>query len=333
MLLSSWPMAAQDLRIDVSKRSTPIPKSCVSVAPASIENPVDVAALVKEAICKGDGDMIIEYTYVMNAQVRGKSRRGIIREETTTYEVFIPVLKSGMHTTGILLVTHRNGVPVPPGDLDKERLRTGKRLEKEEEKIARDAPPPLKAGAQITRGMFPLGMYTSTSINRGTFGFGRGGAVLAVNDFLRTCNLTLLRREQKEGRESLVFHFAPRPDAQFDIGEKYMAHLTGEIWIDATDRIVTLLAGWPQVPNQANAPQEVNARVAVPASAERPPAVYVEMMRLRRGIWLPRLVRINGLDYPTLFEHITQDSTWIYSNYVHFFTEIRDTRVDAPTKP
>ena len=56
------PLVAQDARVDVSKRSTAIPKSCESVVPATIEGSVDVAALVREAICKGSGDMLADYT-------------------------------------------------------------------------------------------------------------------------------------------------------------------------------------------------------------------------------------------------------------------------------
>jgi len=44
-----------------------------------------------------------------------------------------------------------------------------------------------------------------------------------------------------------------------------------------------------------------------PGAGERPPAVYVEMMRLPEGVWLPRVVRINALIIE-LFDGITSDS-------------------------
>jgi len=69
------------------------------------------------------------------------------------------------------------------------------------------------------------------------------------------------------------------------------------------------------------------------ASSAAPPAVYAEMMRLREGIWFPRLIRINGLDYPTLFDHITFDSIWTYSDFIHFSTEIKDYKVNTPRIP
>ena len=326
-LCSSLTIAAQNMRVDVSKRAARIPKVCVDVVPASIDGKIDVPGLVKEAICKGAGDMLIEYTYVMKVNSREKDKKGNTKEETTTYEVFIPTLKSGMHTKGILLVTNRNGVAVPPDELEKERLKTGERLEKEENKIASAEAPQPPTDAEERKGMLPIGMYIHSSLNRAAFGMRRGGATLAIDDFLETCDFKLLRREQKDGHGVLVFRFTPQPEAQFSPNGKYIAQLTGEIWIDATERIVTRLVGWPRDE------KDLKANGSVTSSTDRRPAVFVEMMRLNDGTWLPRVVRINGSDYPALFDHIPTDTTWNYSNYIHFSTEIKDFKVRSPDKP
>ena len=319
---SPCPIAAQNMSVDISKRANKIPAACQSVVPASIEGRLDIPALIKEATCKGAGDMLIEYTYVMNIRTRKKEKRGKTNEETTTYEVFIPILKSGMLARGIMLVTSRNGIPVPPAELEKERLKTGERLEKEEDQIAPAGEPAPPTNSDSVKGMLPLGMYTHNTI-RATFGARVGSASLNVGHFLGACDLRLLRRERPEGRETLVFRFAPRRDAHFYDNERYVTQLTGEIWIDATDRIVTRLVGWPRGP----------ATESLTASSTEPPAVYAEMMRLREGIWLPRLIRINGLDYPTLFDRIGFDSIWTYSDFIHFSTEIKDYKVNTPGKP
>jgi hypothetical protein len=324
-LLSSLPVAAQSVRVEVSKRANKIPRACQSIVPASIpasiNDPIDVPALVKEARCKGAGDMLSDYTYVMRVSHREKEKKGNIKEDTTTYEVFIPTLKSGMHTKGILLMTSRNGVPVPAAELEKERLKTGERLEKEENKIAQaDAPAAGPENSPEIKGLLPLGVYNRSGINRSSFGSRTGGASLSILDFLANCDLMFLRREPKDGREVLVFRFTPRPDAKYDVNNKYMAQLTGEVWIDATDRIVTRLAGWPRDPKATTD--------SLPALVQTPPAVYVELMRLREGIWLPRVFRINGMDYPTLFDHVTGDRTSTYSDYIRFTTEVNDVKVN-----
>src|SRR5438105_15772576 len=104
VVISGSSVIAQNVRVEVGKRATAVPKICESVTPAAIDPQVDIPALVKEADCKGAGDMLVEYTYVMQFAKREKDKKGQIKEETTTYEVYIPTLKGGTHTRGVLLV-------------------------------------------------------------------------------------------------------------------------------------------------------------------------------------------------------------------------------------
>jgi hypothetical protein len=303
-------VTAQVAEVKLGKHSTAIPKVCESVAPTSLEGRLDVPALVKEAICKGAGDMIIEYTYVMNI-VRREKKKAQIEEKRWTYEVFIPTLKSGIRTKGILVLTSRDGVVVPPDELEKARLQAAHRLEDEDEKISRQRAPAETKIAPAT-GMKPLGMYVSTNL--------RGNTVLAVSSFLANGELTLLRRETQNDRDTLVFRFFPRPGAQFKENEKYIADVTGEISIDVSDRIVTRLVAWPVLATAEHAD----------AQKERPPAVSLEMVRLKTGVWLPAATRINGVDYPKLFLGDDVDVKTTYTNYIRFSTEIKDVQVNPP---
>ncbi|MBC7909593.1 MAG: hypothetical protein H7Y30_03775, partial [Pyrinomonadaceae bacterium] len=209
--ISTSTVVAQDVRVEVGKRATLIPKVCESITPASLEGKIDVPALVKEAICKGAGDMLIEYTYLMKSTERTRHKKGEIREATTTYEVFMPVFKSGVPARGVLLVTERNGIPVPPDELEKERMRAGERLEKEEKRIERtkvDSQPAKNSAA--VKGLIPLGMYPRTRVNRESFGFNRGRAGINLPAVLMNSDLAFQRREQLNGRDTLVFNFTPR---------------------------------------------------------------------------------------------------------------------------
>jgi len=321
MLLTAFPAFAQNAQVTLAKRANRIPKVCQLVVPASIEGTVDIPALVKEAYCKGAGDMMADYTYTMNSVSRSKDKKGQEKLESTTYEVFIPTLKSGTRGKGIMVVTSRNGVPVPAPELEKERTQAGEKLEKAEEKNARETATPPDSDSNV-QGMLPLGMYTHTTNSHSSF-TSKGSAALAIHTFLKTCELTLVRRVQIDGRDTLVFSFRPRPDAQFDANEKYIAQLTGEIWIDAQDRIVTRLAGRPSL--TAN---DTNPADQAQPSGERAPAVYVEMMRLPEGAWLPHVIRINGADYQKLFDGITKESVSTFGNYIRFSTEIKDVKVN-----
>src|SRR5207253_5911091 len=104
-------------------------------------------------------------------------KKGQTKEETTTNEVFIPTLKSGTHAKGILVVTSRNGVPVPASELEKTRKEAGERLEKAEEKNARETPSPAETNSDV-KGMLPLGMYAHSAINHSSF-TSKGSTVLA----------------------------------------------------------------------------------------------------------------------------------------------------------
>ena len=335
MLLSALPVLAQNAQVTVGKQAGRIPKACESVVPASIAGTVDIPALVKEAYCKGAGDMIAEYSYVMNSLGRSVDKNGKTTEGSTTYEVFIPTLKSGTKGKGILVVTARDGVPVSAAELEKSRKEAGERLEKAEEKNARERPS-VPATNSSVKGMLPLGMYTYTTNSHSSL-FSKGSAGLGIHTFLKTCELTLTGRGQHDGREILVFNFTPRPDAQFKDNEKYIAQLTGEIWIDAQDRLVSRLTGWPTlvagIPGSTTPPPSPPSPPSAQSSGERPPAVYVEMMRLPEGIWLPRVIRINGADYPKLFDGIDSESVSIFSNYIRFSTDIKDVKIDTPNKP
>lgn len=310
---------AQNTRVDLSKHSR-LPKICEGLTPTKIGDVIDVPALVKEAQCKGAGDMLGEYTFTVNSIKREKDKKGrTTKEETFVYDVFIPTLKSGTRTRGVLIVTSHNGVAVPEEKLEKERLRVAEKLEKEEERIAR-APSAVHPNEEVP-GIKPIGMYGRTGINRSSFGMKSGDLTFAIATFLRTTDLTFARREQLDGRETLVFTFTPRPGVQFAENEEYIAQLTGEIWIDLNERIVTRLIGWPVGAGATNGTN----------SGERPPAVFTEMTRLpQQGVWLPRVTRINGADYQTLFNGIKTESQWTNSNYVRFSTEVKDAEV-SPT--
>lgn len=329
IIIAALHSAFAQVRVEAEKRTTAIPKVCESVVPASIDGKVDIVGLMKEATCKGAGDMMAEYTYVMTTSSREKDKKGRVKkEETTTHEVYIPNLRSGTRAAGILLVTSRNGVPVPPVELEKERARAGRRLEEEENKIARRSAPGTASGPDSPNGMLPLGKYPQMRIKRGLFGIGAADVALVLQTFLEQCELTLDGREQFKGRETLIFNFVPRPGAQFDGNEKYVRLLNGTIWIDAQDRIVTKLEGWP-----SNGKGTTRTGDAPPPS-EKPPAVFIEMTRLPEGIWLPSVVRLNGADYPKLFDGVAQDTTLTYDQYKRFTTETKDVQLETPgTRP
>jgi hypothetical protein len=319
-LLTLLPAFGQGVRVGVGKGASPIPEACESVAPASLDPTVDIPALVREAVCRGSGEIIADYTYVLDVVKRQKRPGKSSDEEATTYEVYAPTLKTGTRGRGVLLVTRRNGVPVPPAELEKARLRAGEELEKEEKRIAVssvDSPAVSDRAAAV----LPAGTYPNLAINRE---FGRG-AELRVQTFLTACNLVLVKREQTDGRDSLVFRFSARQNVSLVESERYIGKLTGVVWIDARDRIVTRLLAWPsEVINSAGPDLPANGL---------PPAIHIEMHRVPEGAWLASFARMNGADYPALFDDVAYDSILRYSEYKRFKTGIQDVKLETPRDP
>ena len=306
-VVSFFSVTAQSVQVKGVKERSAIPQACESIVPANLEDKVDVKALVKESNCKGSGDMFSDYTYVLESVQHEPANKGKTKDEIIIYEVFMPTLPNGARGRGVMLVTSRDGVPVPPQELEKNRLQAGERLEKEEKRVA-SVPTSQFQTAANRIGMLPLGSY-------GRFKFGGDKAVVDVHTFLTNCELSLIRREQNEGREMLVLTFTPQPAAQFKDNEKYIAQLKGEIWIDVKDRIVTRLVGWRQTSTQSN---------------QKAPAVYYEMIRMPTGIWLPLVTRVNGIDYPGLFDRNVFNSSLSFREYKRFSTEIKDQRLETP---
>lgn len=324
--LPASPAFAQDIRIEVGKRASVLPEECRSVSPAAVGERVDVGALVREAICRGSGDSLSEYTYVVESAKRVKLKNGRSKVWTKVYEVYLPTLRSGSSAPGVLLLTHVQGVPLAPRELTRGRALAGARLARHENEIARQPAARPEGGADIATGLPPLGVYPRLRAHPELPGR-PGGATLDVRTILKTCELTPLGRRQDDGREALVFSFAPRRDAQFDADQKYIARLGGTVWIDAQDRIVTRLVGWPVGPSAGARANQA------PTAGEEPPAVYVEMLRTPEGVWLPRAVRLNGADYPALFDHVHYDSTITYGGHRRFKIEVDDVRMNAPARP
>jgi hypothetical protein len=311
--------SAQSVHVAVGKLPS-IPKACEGLISADIQGQIDIPALTREANCKGSGDMLIEYTYVMEYTSHSKDKQGNEQSETRVFEVYIPTLKDGAKTRGVLIMTSRNGVPVPPAKMEKVRREAGEQLEKEENRVARQKN--VEPAQQPIVGLKPLGMYPRLTMAGSTLGFNRRGVTLDVHTILEQTTLAYLGREDVDGRENLVFSFVPVANLRLDTFEGYVARIRGKIWLDVNDRIVTRLSAWP-----------VAANSSMTKSKESAPAIYLAMLRLPDGNWLPRESRVMASEYPQLFDGVISDAIVKYTDYQRFKTESKDAKIDGPRVP
>ncbi len=277
-------------------------------APVANGEPVNVPVLIENALGNGKGSKLLsEYTYTLRMMWRKPDKQGRIIEESETYEAYFPSLKNKGLTKFVMLKTKENDRPVAPDKLDKERQKAAARLLKAEE----DAQKSNQRNAEVERdnGSKALGAYFKMS-----FSTLFSKLSLDVSTLLESCDFTRPRRERLDGREVIALDFRPKAGAEFSREEQYLAQSAGTIWIDAAEKVLLRVEGWPR--NLAT-------------RAGNPAFVY-EQMRLPEGYWLPRVGRMNGMSHPSLFGRGATDYVFEFSNYQRFGAEIKDVKIKPP---
>ena len=319
-ILLSILMVTANLPSPVAARSSPGNSSTArSYAPVLS----DMNTLLRESICKGTSRLITEYTYLFESTRHRKNDKGIIEKETELYEVYVPPVRTGRLTAQIRILLSRNGIPVPPGDLEKARLRAGERLEKAEKEASSQAAESASF-MQWCSGISPIGTYF-TVIAPGQ----------AREARLRFTPLSILRfsffdsprYEDIDGRKMIALNFKPREGVSYEVYERYLAKIVGTIWIDAEEKIVARIEGWP-VTRDNSLQNTIRAHLA----AGREPAILYEQIRLPDGIWLPKKIKVNTNSHGYIFGRYYYDLTFVFTEHKRFTTSVEDVTIRPATK-
>jgi hypothetical protein len=286
--------------------------------------PSDVRALLMEVALKERSMLArrLEYTWTAKITDRELDKRGEVRKESSSlYEVY-PV--RGEFARKLL---ERDGVPISRERADKELKKTAERLEKaarEDQKRAEakptPPPPPPQTPEQLQN---PSGLpsFGFTTGHRESNGFSSTEISIAVWRFFRYCEFYGQRRETLNNRETIVLDFRPRADFRpTDELQRPYARLRGRVWIDADDKAVARLEAWPD-----DAPTSADAHAPEPA-------IVFEHMRVREGVWLERLVRMNTYGHKQIFNGIELDFTKEVTDFKRFSSVAGDDRVDSPNE-
>lgn len=144
-----------------------------------------------------------------------------------------------------------------------------------------------------------------------------------ISPFLRVCDFVSPRREQWEGRETIVFDF--RPKANFkpkNREESLIAKLVGVVWIDPVDKQIIRL--------EARLAEGFKIAGGLVASLKPGAAIVIEQTRMAQGIWLPRFAQINLSVKVLLFGGGDYNQTVEWSDYKHFAGDVKDYKVNLP---
>ena len=110
----------------------------------------------------------------------------------------------------------------------------------------------------------------------------------------------------------IAFDFAPRPGAAFNSQSWFMPLVEGRLWLDAADKVFVRLAAWPKGTRFAEAGADHLLENA---------ALAYDTVRVKEGVWMFRLGRVNGLKYPGLFGDTSDTFSIEIFDYLRFAVE------------
>jgi hypothetical protein len=128
----------------------------------------------------------------------------------------------------------------------------------------------------------------------------RSDAKRPFDDVVDSLNFVVDRREIREGRETVVVNFAPKPDAQPQTREGRLAKLfTGRVWVDEAAHEVVHVEG--------TAIDSMSFGFGMIARLNQGTRVTLTRQPVDGSLWLPTAVRFNGEGRALLFRKLNID--------------------------
>jgi hypothetical protein len=109
----------------------------------------------------------------------------------------------------------------------------------------------------------------------------------SVDDVVAVLTFTMERRERREGRDTVVVRFAPRPNASAETRQGRLARsFTGLIWVDEAAREVARV--------EATAREDLSIGWGLVARLRRGASVVVTRARADATTWVPTSITLTG---------------------------------------
>ena len=266
--------------------------------PAATEK-LDIAELWREVNRNQDEieKRVSEYAFTQTETDRVIDSKGQLKKQTVkVYEVY-PLL----NREPVKKLISENGVPLSP---DKS-AREDRRVQEEFAKAERDREKDEKKVAQRRA-------ERDKKEKEGT----------EISPFLKVCEFVSPRREQWEGRETIVFDFRPKQGFRPKSREQSLiAKLVGVVWIDPIDKQIIRL--------EARLAEGFKIGGGLVASLKPGAAVVIEQTRMTQGVWLPRFAHVNLSVKVLLFAGGDYNQTIEWSDYKHFSGDVKDYKIQA----
>ena len=268
--------------------------------PPSADEKLDVAELWREVHRNQDeiDKRRAEFAFTETETDRELNDKGVLKKQTVkVYEVYpLP------NREPVKKLISENGVPLSPDRAAKE----DRRIQEEFTKAERDREKDEKKVAQRRA-------ERDKKEKEGT----------EISPFLKVCEFVSPRREQWEGRDTIVFDFRAktgyRPQNR---EESLIAKLVGVVWIDPVDKQIIRL--------EARLAEGFKIGGGLVASLKPGAALVIEQTRMVQGVWLPRFAHVNLSFKVFLFAGGDYNQTVEWSDYKHFSGDVKDYKVNAP---
>ena len=274
----------------------------------------DVRVLVAESDAHSaamHGSLFTSYSFFQKEIIRSADKNGQIKKQKyKTYEAFpVPGRLTALAQTG------ENGTPFSTEKINKEREKAAKnleRMEREQNKNADARVVPPKENKQ----------WYSWRISSEKLRGGGGSFWINPGYFLRAGAIHGARRENLQGRETLVVEFRPKTSfVPAGKSDETAAKLAGKMWMDIAEKVIVRVEAYPA--DEAMNETSPSVKPASPAGANTPVIIY-EQMRLPDGLWVPKLMLFDSSRHKNLFDGIDMNNVLEFSHYKRFNVEVRE---------
>src|SRR5262245_19236289 len=260
------------------------------------------------------------YTYKARKTWREQSRNGA-DEHSEVFEVYPPPFRKwragGRFKLDSDVLIEKDGKPVSPERIEKERLKVGRDLEKFE----RASDPFTEPLFKKPDSMAWLSFFVYKNVIAMPFANER--IVFLGDEFFEKCEFDKPYRDSVGGRDTIALRFHPRPDAVYSERTKYLSNFEGIIWVDEADKFIFRLAAWPQgVKFDSNDSDHLLENAAV----------AIDYIRVKEGPWFRRMGRMNALKYPRALLWLKYDFSLECFDYKLYKVDSEKEKLSVPEK-
>lgn len=288
----------------------------------------DIPLLLREAEQKTNQNCVkyleslSDYTYKTRYIKREKHKDGTFEEESLVAEVYVVDLKkvrSRNRRVATRIVIEKNGKPVSPGKIEKERVKVSRDLAKDDER-------PPDSDGHVSASCQWEGKYVWLT---GNYFVPAAGQVISTYRlhtpaFLTTADFHSPQYETINDRQTISLTFTPRPNSTFDENMRWAAKAEGKIWIDAEDKVIVRVAMWPRNQKPAD---------ATAGALRQSGAVFFEQIRMKDGLWFDSYRRFDANRFPETATIWKKELVWESFDFERFDVQAEKEKLATPDKP